>query len=496
MTTQARELVQGLNARPLAGRYPAAVALGLLALSPFIVLSTASALLTGNLTTDLHASRFGVELASAMSNAGYAFGAVAAADLIQRLPARRLYLSCEVGFVLASALAATSPDIEAFTLGRTAQGLCTGMLLVAALPPLVTQFGPEKLPWTAAYINLGLFGMVTLGPLAGGVAAHTGGWRWLYAIVAAFAAIGAFIGVVGFQGGEQTNDEMGFDWSAIPFAATATFLPFFAVSWVIRGGFGSAGFIAPLIIGLAGIATLLFRQYHKREALMPLKIIAHTVPVTGIGIAMVAGGAVTALVELSATWLQTAHHESPLVVGALLTTQIGGMVVATWLFKAMFTSRWLPALAFVGLASVIGGGLLLLLLPTSATVTVAIAGALLGFGAGAGVSPALFIVGLSAPSSELGPTFALVELLRSEAAFLIAPVLLELALHHPQLTPGIREGFLIVLVLCAAMGAVLLGLLLLGGVRPHAPDLDKWIEGKDPAYATAPIGAALRQRGG
>jgi len=53
--------------------------------------------------------------------------------------------------------------------------------------------------------------------------------------------------------------------------------------------------------------------------------------------------------------------------------------------------------------------------------------ALFGFGAGATVAPGLFQAALSMPSRQLGPAFALVELLRSEAAFLIAPLLLHVA---------------------------------------------------------------------
>jgi hypothetical protein len=76
----------------------------------------------------------------------------------------------------------------------------------------------------------------------------------------------------------------------------------------------------------------------------------------------------------------------------------------------------------------------------------AVAGVLLGFGAGAGVAPALFMAGLSAPSDRLGPTFALVELLRSEAAFRVAPVVAqapargeEPAYNSPRVAAAVRD---------------------------------------------------------
>ncbi|MFR9804865.1 hypothetical protein ACL02T_21640 [Pseudonocardia sp. RS010] len=131
-----------LSGTPLAGRYPASVAMALLALAPFIVLSTATTLLDDDLATDLDASRYGLPLAGALSNATYAFGAVAAA---------------------------------------------------------------------------------------------------------------------------------------------ATLLPFAGVAWLNRGSFTSPGFLVPLVLGLAALVTLVVRQYRKREALMPVTVIAHTLPGTGSG---------------------------------------------------------------------------------------------------------------------------------------------------------------------------------------------------------------------
>lgn len=479
---------------PLAGSYPAAVAMVLLALCPFIVLSTATLLFDKELVADLGTTRFGTELAGALANAGYAFGAVAAADLIQRVPKRRLFLFDELVFAVGSVVCALAPGIAAFTVGRVLQGVSTGLLLVVALPPLVTKHGPRRLPLTAAFVNLGLFGMVTAGPLVGGVVATAGAWRALFAVLAALGVLGMVVGMVSFEPDEAAAPGIGFDFSALPVALLATVLPFLGVAWLSRGSFTAPGFVVPVAVGLAALAALLVRQYRKERALMPLKLLSHTLPVTGIAVAMLAGAAFTAVVELCATYLLSVRADSPLATGGLLATQIPGVVVAAWLFKKVFASRWLPVLAFSGLALVgVAGGLVLLLVPGDVVLLVALAGFLLGFGAGAGVSPGLFLAGLSVPSSRLGPTFALVELLRSEAAFLVAPVLLAIALHGPGLANGIRSGALVVVVLAGGCGAALLGLLLSGGVKPHRPDLDRWLEGEEAAFDSPPLAAAIRR---
>ncbi|MDT4892589.1 MAG: hypothetical protein QOE97_1624 [Pseudonocardiales bacterium] len=485
-------LVRTTTRTPFAGNYPAAVSMALVALCPFIVLSTASLLIT-QLSADLHTSIFGTQLAEGLSDAGYAFGAVAAADLIQRLPAWRVYVVSEAAFAAGSLIAALASGIAEFTLGRVLQGIATGMLLVAALPPLMTRHGAARVPLSAAFVNLGLFGMVTLGPLVGGLAAAEKLWRLLFLAMAAVGVVGVVLGLLAFERAEARAPQLRFDWSAIPVALAATVLPFFGVSWLSRGGFGSPAFYLPVAVGLLALGVLLVREYRKNDALMPLKLISHTLPVTGIATAMVTGAVVTALVELAVVYLLQVLHESVAMTGTILGTQVIGIVAAALLFKRMLRTRWLPAYALFGLGVAgVAGALLLALGPGRTIWIVAIAGVLLGFAAGAGVAPGLFMAGLSVPSARLGPAFAMVELLRSEAAFLVAPVMVQIVTLVSTPSQGIRLAALILVLLCAASGVLILAVLLLGGARPHAPDLERWVGGEQPAYHSPRLAAAIR----
>lgn len=467
---------------PLAGSYPAAVALALLALSPFIVLTTAASLFRAPLMKDLGTTAFGAELAGGLANAAYAFGAVAAADLIQRIPGRRLLVACEAGFVAGSLLAGLAGGIVLFTVGRFVQGTATGMLLVAALPPLVTKHGAERLPSTAAYVSLGLFGMVTVGPLVGGLVGELDAWRVVFLAGAGLGAAGAGLGLIAFEH-EDPPGGTGFDWLAIPLAIGATVLPFFGVAWLSRGGFGSAPFLVPVAAGIAILLVLVVGQYRKEKPLMPVRPITSTLPVVGTAGAMLVGAAFTTLVELVEVHLLMVEHRGSLAVGALLATQVVGIVAAAWLFKRLLPTRWTPILALSGLVSVAAAGTFLLVALTSGSggSVVPIAGVLLGFGAGAGVVPGLFLAGLSVRSTDLGPTFALVELLRSEAAFLVGPVLLALAVSA-GLPGGIRLAIGITLAFTVLGGLALVGTYLLGGARPHEPDLEGWLAGEETAY--------------
>ncbi|SCF74592.1 MULTISPECIES: MFS transporter [unclassified Streptomyces] len=478
---------------PLAGRYPAAVALSLLALSPYLILTTATTLMEPRIMRDLGATRFELQLTSGMSNAAYAFGAVAAADLVQRVARRHLYLICEAGFVVSSVLALSAPGIGLFMTGVILQGLCTGMLLVSALPPLVTGHPIERLATTAAVVSLGLFGMVAFGPLVGGLAGSLGGWRPLFAGIATLAAIGLTVGALAFEGNEPPARRARFDWLAIPLAFGTTALPFFGVAWLTRGSFGDPAFYLPVVCGLICGLSLVGGQYRKANPLMPVRPISNTLPVVGTVNAMLVGACFTALLELTESYLTDEAHYSPLRVGTLVTPQIVGIFVAAVLFRRLVATRWTPYLALSGTVSVaIGAAVLLAVSTANASTVVPVAALFLGFGAGAGVTPGLFLAGFSVPSAQIGPTFALVELLRSEAAFLVGPVLL-----HAALTTGLGRGFHLTVTITLAItvtGALfLVALYALGGARPQPPDLESWLSGRSTAYHSPPLAAAIRK---
>lgn len=483
-----------LTRTPFAESYGAAVALALLALCPFIVLTTATALFRPDLLHDLHTSVFGEQLAAGLSNAAYAFGAVAAADLVQRFPSRHVYLVCETGFVAGSVIALAATNIETFAAGRIVQGLATGMLLVAALPPLVTRHGAEKLPATAAFVNLGLFGMVTLGPLVGGVFGSLHTWRPLFGIVAAAGVVAIVLALLSFEETEPPRPGRPVDRSGFALAVGATFLPFFGVSWLSRGTFASPEFIAPVVLGMVAVVVLVVVQYHKEDALMPVRPIAHTLPVAGIAGAMIAGASFTTLIELVEVALVKGAHDSPIRSGVLLASQLLGIAAAAFLFARLLPTNWMPLLALSGLVVIAVGALLLAvgLTASRTTVIVPIAGALLGFGAGAGVAPGLFMAGLSVESTRLGPTFALVELLRSEAAFLLGPILLAYAMTASSMQHGFQVATWIVLALTVVAGVSVVAVYLLGGARLHEPDLEGWIEREETAYDSPRLAARVR----
>lgn len=480
---------------PLGGSYAAAVAIALLGLSPNIVLTTAFTPLRDVLMHDLHTSRTVLELGEGLSNAGYAFGAVLAADLAQRFLQRRLFLIYEVLFVAASLATVLAPDAAVLVAGRVVQGTATGLMLVSALPPLITRFPAARLPITVAFVDIGLFGATTLGPLVGGVAAQYGAWRLLLGVITVLGALGVLAGVLGFDRWDPPNPDLRVDAPVFPLAAAATVLPFLATSLLGSTGFAGPLFWAPLAVGLVALVTLVLLQYHRKgEPLMPVRALSSTLPVAGTLCAMLAGAAFVAVLQLAELYLKEGAHVTPLRSGLYFAPLVLGVLLAAWLFSRTLATRWLALLVLAGLAALALGVAVMLLLPAGAAPApvVTAASVLLGFGAGASVAPGLFGAALAVPSNEVGRAFALVELLRSEAAFLVGPVLIVVAGYLPGPARGVRVGLLLTLAVVGLAVAAVLGLFLGGRVRLRAPDLDGWLEQGNQALESPPVAAAAR----
>jgi len=496
-----QQLISDLEGRegPLADRYSANVALALLALTPFLVITTAAQSFGTVVQRDLGLGATNLELAAGLANAGYAFGAVLAAQLVQRLPLRLMLVAFEAVFVVATVVvAAGGPSL--FVAGRILQGIATGMLLIAALPPLVIRFGAAKLPTTAAVINVGLFGVVALGPLVGGLVAETELWRLFFWLLAGAGVLAIVLGVVTYEHLSPQNPDLPVDRPALALAALGCGLAFAGVSVLTGVGFASPVFIALVTAGVLCLVALMVWQYRARNPLMPVDQLSSTVPVAGIMGAMAAGGAAVALLGILRTFLIQVEGLSPLQAGTLFWPLVAGVAVAAGALSLVVRRRGLMLLAMVGILVTVAAGVVVATLrPGVSHGVILLATFLLGVGTGASVAPGLFSAAFSVPSAQIGRTFALVELLRSVAAFLLAPVVLALAMRGAggdpaALAAGLDTAALIAVAVTGAAAVVIVVLFFVGGARLHQPNVEGWLAGEGTAFDSPPLAAAARRR--
>src|SRR4051812_17216668 len=106
---------------PWAGRYPAAAAMVMFALIPYLALSAAIGPVTPIIGRELGISPQGMSLASGMANAAYAVGPVRAVQFAQLLHQRRMMIVYVVLLVIGSNLGAAAQNPAMFVAGHVLQ---------------------------------------------------------------------------------------------------------------------------------------------------------------------------------------------------------------------------------------------------------------------------------------------------------------------------------------------------------------------------------------
>jgi MFS family permease len=478
---------------PLAGRYPAVAAMVMCALIPFLALSAALQPLTPIIAKQLHMSLQTMSLSSGLGNAAYAIGTVLAVQFAQHLPQRRMMVGYATLLVAGSVLGAAAQDPGMYIAGHVLQGLCTSLLLIAAVPPLAIGFPAMKLRTTAMIMNVCIFGAVALGPTIGGLQAQSHAWRPLFWVVAAISVTALALAVLTFDDAPAADPDAPRDLPAIALAAVGCVSAFFGASELLTHRFLDPVTIVPLLGGLAVIVVLIVYQFRAKRPLLTIRtMLTSTMPVAGIAVALFAAAASVSATALTAGALTGRY--SPLHLGLLYLPEVAGAVITAVVLGMVLNSRAIHYLPLAGMVFLAAGiAVFRIQLPSSEAATLVGSG-LTGIGLGATVAPALFVAGFSLPSASLQRVFAIVELMRAVAAFMIAPIF-----AHFAATVGgnvdAGTGIALWIGLALAIGGAVIGVAIyaLGGARPQTPDIERFVAGEAPAWYSPPLLARARR---
>jgi MFS family permease len=477
---------------PLAGRYFAVAAMVMFALIPYLGLSAALGPLTPIISKQLHMSLQTMSLGLGLGNAAYAVGTVLAVQFAQHLPQRRMLLAYAVFLVIGSVLTAAAQNADMFIAGHVIQGLCTSLLLIAAVPPLAIGYPANKLRDTAVIMNICIFGAVALGPFIGGLQAESNAWRPLFWIVVAISVVALVLALLTFEDAPPANPDSPRDLPAIGLATVGCVAAFFGASELTSHAFTDAETIVPLLGGLAAIIALVVYQYRAKRPLLTIRtMLSSSIPVAGIVVALFAAAASVSATVLTVGVL--AGHYSPVHIGLLFVPEVGGAAISAIALGAVIRRRAMHYLPLVGMIVLAAGiAVFRIKVPSSQAMTLLGSG-LTGLGLGATVAPALFVAGFSLPSASLQRVFAIVELLRATAAFIVAPIFVHFAATGGgSLDAGTGIALWIGLGLAVGGGAIGVAIYALSDARPQKPDLDRFLAGTNPAWFSPPLLARVR----
>jgi MFS family permease len=269
---------------------------------------------------------------------------------------------------------------------------------------------------------------------------------------------------------------------------------FFGASELLTHRFLEPITFVPLIGGLAMIVVLIVYQFRAKRPLLTIRtMLTSTMPVAGIVVALFAAAASVSATALTAALL--AGRYGPLHLGLLYLPELAGAILTAFALGVVITRREMHYLPLAGMVFLAAGIAMFLVQTPPSQTLILIGSALTGIGLGASVAPALFVAGFSLPSANLQRVFAIIELMRAVAAFMIARVFAHFAATvGGNLQSGTQIALWIGLGLAVVAAIIAVALYVLGGARPETPDVDRFMEGELPAWYSPPLLARIRKR--
>jgi hypothetical protein len=290
-----------------------------------------------------------------------------------------------------------------------------------------------------------------------------------------------------FDDAPPANPDAPRDPLVIVLAAVGCAAAFFGASELTSHSFSNLVVIVPLLGGLAAIIGLVVYQYRAKRPLLTVRpLLTSSIPVAGIVVALFAAAASVSATALSYGVL--VGHYSPLHIGLLYLPEVLGAVVSAVVLGWVIRKRAMHYLPFAGMILLAAGiAVFRIEVPSSQALTLVGSG-LTGLGLGATVAPALFVAGFSLPAGNLQRVFAIVELFRATAAFMIAPIFVYFAsTASGGLDAGTGVALWIGLGLALGGGALGAGVYALSGARPQRADLDAFVGQTEPAWYSPPL---------
>jgi hypothetical protein len=297
-----------------------------------------------------------------------------------------------------------------------------------------------------------------------------------------------------FEDAPPANPMAPRDVKAIALAGVGSVAAFYGASELLTHRFLDLETFGLLVGGLALIVVLIVYQFRAEQPLLTIRsMLTSTIPVAGIVVALCAAAASVSATALTASLLVGRY--SPVHLGLLYLPELAGAVLTAVALGVVIDKRAMQYLPLAGMVF-LAAGIAVFLARVPPTQTSALIGSgLTGVGLGATVAPALFCAGFSLPAANLQRVFAIVELLRAVAAFMIAPVFAHLALTvGGSPAAGTRIALWIGLALALGGATTAIIIYLLGGARPETPQLARFMAGQTPGWYSPPLLARIARR--
>jgi EmrB/QacA subfamily drug resistance transporter len=258
-----------------------------------------------------------------------------------RFGTKRIYLASLALFMLGSALCAIATSAGELIAFRVLQGVGGGMIMPAVMTIMTKKAGPHRMGRVMGILGVPMLIAPIIGPILGGWLVDDVSWRWIFLInipIGVVAIISAWVKLEP----DTPDHEQKLDWLGMALLSPGLTLAIFGLAESASGGFGDFKSWAPIVAGLALIATFFWHSWRKAGgALIDIRTFTQTRAGAAAGVFTLFAIAFFGALLLIPLYYQVVRGASALEAGLLLAPQgIGAMI--TMPLAGKLTDRYGP----------------------------------------------------------------------------------------------------------------------------------------------------------
>lgn len=261
-------------------------------------------------------------------------------------------------FTVGSVMGGLAQNMEMLIAGRAVQGLGGGGLMIMAMAVIAVIVSPKE---RGRYTGIfgGVFAIASIvGPLIGGWAAESIGWRWVFWINLPFAAIAIVSTLVFIPHIKLNKGKVHIDYLGIALLMVASTCMVLATTW---GGskyaWSSHETITLFAVSALSFVLFFINENFAREPIFPLWMFKDRNFNLTTAISLIVGIAMFGAIAYVPTYMQMATGHSATVSGLLMLPMMFGMFtmsIATGRATSYYDHyKWLPIFGLL----VVSGGL-------------------------------------------------------------------------------------------------------------------------------------------
>lgn len=207
------------------------------------------------------------------------------AYLMKRFPTRNVFFASMVFFLVGCVLCFVAPVFPVLMAGRVCQAICAGMLMPLATNIMLLIFPPEKRGFAMGIYSLITSLMPAIGPAAAGGLTDCVGWRMVYVIMLALAAIITIFAVFSLKNYGEA-ERIALDVPSVILSALGLVALLSGISSIGNGGFTP---VTALLIGggVVVIALFVWRQTRLDQPVLNMEVFKYRRFVIGLCTVMV-----------------------------------------------------------------------------------------------------------------------------------------------------------------------------------------------------------------